>query len=92
MRLTNKWLYTKYDAYDRPIQTGFYSNPTQTPEQLQTIFDNCTTYSCFANLPTTPAEILTTTTYDPAGFIGQIATIIEKILLPLPNNIYTAPA
>lgn len=30
LKVTNKWLFTKYDAFSRPVYTGEYTNATQT--------------------------------------------------------------
>jgi len=32
LRQSNKWLFTKYDEFDRPIVTGFYTNSTYTTQ------------------------------------------------------------
>ncbi|HEY5750649.1 MAG TPA: RHS repeat-associated core domain-containing protein [Chryseolinea sp.] len=40
-RVTNEWLYTKYDALNRPVQTGIYKHATDevTQETLQNFVD-----------------------------------------------------
>ncbi|UOY08372.1 RHS repeat-associated core domain-containing protein [Muricauda sp. SCSIO 64092] len=47
-----KWLFTKYDAFDRPVYSGFYFNSGNTPQELQDIVDNF-----IANNTDNPANI-----------------------------------
>ncbi len=32
LRATNKWMFIKYDAFNRPIYTGIYTNATYTTQ------------------------------------------------------------
>lgn len=48
LRQTNKWLFTKYDAFNRPVYTGDYVNATAgqtTREQIQGLVNASTTLS-----------------------------------------------
>ena len=47
-----KWLFTKYDAFGRPVYSGFYFNSGNTPEEVQNIVDNF-----IANNTDNPANI-----------------------------------
>ncbi len=43
MRLTNKWMFVKYDAYDRVVYTGVYENASQvTRASVQSLLDGLT--------------------------------------------------
>jgi RHS repeat-associated protein len=43
LKLNNKWLFTKYDVFSRPIYTGEYINTTDTSRSaIQTLADNST--------------------------------------------------
>lgn len=44
LKSNNKWLFTKYDPFDRAVYTGIWTNPTsgQTREQVQTTVNNQT--------------------------------------------------
>ncbi|NOU17310.1 MAG: hypothetical protein HOO91_07120 [Bacteroidales bacterium] len=79
MRPNKKWLFTKYDAFNRPVMTGVYTNTTSlTREQVQSVVE--TFYSNSNNkyyeetgsailgytnqsFPSTTAESLLTITY-----------------------------
>ncbi len=39
LRTSNKWMFTKYDALNRPIYTGIYTNVTYTTQpSMQELF------------------------------------------------------
>ncbi|WP_186435003.1 DUF6443 domain-containing protein [Gillisia sp. Hel_I_86] len=76
----NKWLFTKYDGFGRPIITGIFTNSSSRPS-LQLVVDNfyannytkaweekttSATYNYYTNnsYPTTGAEVLTLNYYD----------------------------
>jgi RHS repeat-associated protein len=41
MRKQNKWVFTKYDVYDRPVMTGFYTDAVHTTmAQMQSYMDS----------------------------------------------------
>ena len=41
LRAQNKWLFTKYDAFNRPVYTGIYThNASVSREAMQTLIDN----------------------------------------------------
>ena len=43
LKAQNKWLFTKYDAFNRPVYTGIYTHGTAvTREAMQTLVDNHT--------------------------------------------------
>ncbi|HEY8937438.1 MAG TPA: DUF6443 domain-containing protein, partial [Cyclobacteriaceae bacterium] len=78
LRLTNKWLFTKYDLFNRPIITGF---TTGTQASLQTALDAVTVHNetrlissiGYTNnaFPThAEADLLTITYYDDYNFKG----------------------
>ncbi len=83
MRTGNKWLYTKYDALNRPVKTGlWYTGSGSSPSfaELTTAASTSTNYP----QPTSGDEILTETFYDnydwvsgsesQAGFTATFAT------------------
>ncbi len=53
----SKWLYTKYDDFNRPVETGWMST-TDSHSDLQTAFENSVSF------PYTTSEVLTQTSYD----------------------------
>jgi|GEM_PF-1842356 len=72
-RKTNQWLYTKYDRFNRPVQTGIYTaGSALTQEQMRieveansNMYEVCNgglySKNCFPNVNT---ELLTQTVYD----------------------------
>ncbi len=76
--VNNRWIFTKYDQWNRPVLTGFYDDYTyQTQEDMQTYVDGLTTdryetldviasaYTTSASFPqVTDPELLTITFYD----------------------------
>uniref|UniRef100_UPI003743FFC1 RHS repeat domain-containing protein n=1 Tax=Flavobacterium ajazii TaxID=2692318 RepID=UPI003743FFC1 len=56
LRVNNKWLFTKYDAFGRPVYTGEYSNTAQTTRAtVQTLADQ--TSSLYESRQTTALNI-----------------------------------
>jgi RHS repeat-associated protein len=76
--VNDRWIFTKYDQWNRPIMTGFYDDYTyQTQEDMQTYVDGLTTdryetpdvsatgYTTSASFPqVTDPELLNITFYD----------------------------
>ncbi len=83
-RFANEWLFTKYDAFNRPIITGLYKNATVTdPDDIQQLvksetiyfeeFDSGETFGytndAFPDIDQTGNEVYTVTHYDNYDFL-----------------------
>jgi len=78
-RMSNQWLFTKYDALNRPVMTGIYTHTGYVDQSTMSGLISTTnfaeTFSATANhgyttnvFPTTNLEILTVTYYDNYNF------------------------
>nr|NQU89969.1 hypothetical protein [Bacteroidota bacterium] len=85
LRQENKWLFTKYDVFDRPVMTGIYQHGSSTDQEtMQTLVNGYTdlweevdlqsdhgyTNVAFPDITTTGCEVLTVSYYDNYGFIN----------------------
>ncbi len=92
LRITNKWIFTKYDVQNRPVMTGFYVNATQvTQGTLQTfvntqnmgLAENVTGsfpyYSLNQTFPVvTSAELLTVAWFDNYNWTAGFSGFASK--------------
>jgi RHS repeat-associated protein len=89
LRLTNKWIYTKYDVLNRPVITGFYTGPTGYSQQqmadhvkqsLSDFYEDRSSasfvgYTLTQSFPSsTTNDVLTITYYDDYNWSGWFGT------------------
>ncbi len=87
MRDSSLWMFTKYDAFSRPVITGTYSNAAASQAAMQTIVNTSTTYyetfnsttkeysnNAFPTDTSNIQEYLSYTYYDNYNFIADADT------------------
>jgi RHS repeat-associated protein len=75
LRLTNKWLFTKYDQLNRPIMTGFYTNNTYTTQSAMQGYLNSLNMDRYENYQTATFPLYSLSQTFPAVAYSDVLTI-----------------